>query len=361
MITAFHGNPNVIKNKSSGSSGILKHHRSPIPVPNPSPPQSFLLNRNIRQRIKELNKAEKSLRKVLAPLIANHKVNLSRQPLSLRIRLNAKILYPSGQAKLSPHANKLLITISGVLKKLPQNFPIVIQGYTNKKPIHTAQFPSNWKLSVMRAVSVVHLFQNNGIAGKQLSAQGFSKYHPVDKSNTAKALRVNRRVAILIHAPHIRKSEPHISLKQAMKMIPGGSSGQKPGGGNSRSRQSANIGHKNGAESRIKLQQALQMVPKSEKRLIQTSSVSENNPGSNNKISRSSQAQNSSHGGHKGHGNTATAMNVTNQTKLMKNKALKPIDSIVSQSNLKLHISSRQAIQMLPRATNTSGSGTNTR
>lgn len=229
MITAFHGNPNVIKQKNPGSKGILKHHRSPtpspIPVPDPSPPQQLYMEQHVRIRIEKLDRAEQALRTVLAPMIANHQVNLSRQPLSLRIRLNAKILYPSGQAQLTPQAQKLLTTISGVLNKLPTDFPIVVQGYTNKKPIHTTQFPSNWELSVMRAVSVVHLFQKDGITGQQLSAQGFSKFHPVDKSNTAKALRVNRRVAILIQAPHIRSAEPHVNVKQAMQMVPGADNG----------------------------------------------------------------------------------------------------------------------------------------
>lgn len=242
MISAFHATPQVIEQQKPGNSGILKHHRSPIPVPNPAPPQSLLREQHIRIRMKKISQAEKALRKVLAPMIANHEVNLSRQPLSLRIRLDAKILYPSGQAKLTSQAQNLLTKISGVLQNLPPDFPIVIQGYTNKKPIHTASFPSNWELSSMRAVSVVHLFRKNGMPGRQLSAQGFSKFHPVDTSDTPKALRVNRRVAILIQAPHTVEPEPQLSVKQAMRVVPGGSQNVKSqANGGSEARSTSNV------------------------------------------------------------------------------------------------------------------------
>jgi chemotaxis protein MotB len=137
----------------------------------------------------------------LAPLLKSKQVTLSRHPLSLRVRLNAKILYPSGDATLTPAAQKLLREISDVLEKIPHNYPIVIQGYTNSKPIHNYDFRSNWELSTARAVSVVHLFIKNGFPGKQLSAQGFSKYHPLQSDDTAEGLKVNRRVEIVIKAP----------------------------------------------------------------------------------------------------------------------------------------------------------------
>lgn len=225
MIVAFHGNPNVIKQQDPGSNGILKHHRSPVPTPIPRPHPAPVIphvSKDLMLRIRELDQAEKALRKVLASMLSSHQVDLSRQPLSLRIRLNAKILYPSGQATLTPAAQALLDKISGVLQQLPDDFPIVIQGYTNKKPIHTAQFSSNWELSAMRAISVVHLFRTDGMPGKQLSAEGFSKFHPLKDDDSAKALRVNRRVAILIKAPTSDIEQSRVSLSQLSKMTSGG-------------------------------------------------------------------------------------------------------------------------------------------
>lgn len=219
MISAFHGNPHVIQQDSTGNNGILKHHRAAIPVPKPAEAaHSPSMSRALQLRIVELNHAEKALRKVLSPMISNKQVHLSRQPLSLRIRLSSQILYPSGQARLTPSAQKLLTQVDAVLQQLPGSFPIVIQGYTNKRPIHNAQFTSNWELSTMRALSVVHLFRQDGMPGEQLSAQGFSKFHPIDKTDTPGALAANRRVDVLIEAPNTRSSQPRMDLKQMAHM-----------------------------------------------------------------------------------------------------------------------------------------------
>lgn len=218
MIIAFHGNPAVLMHDSHSGSGILKHHASPVPEPMPNPMTPRLGHKDAHQielRVGALQKAEKQLKQVLQPLLRSQQVELARRPLSLRIRLNAKVLYPSGQAKLTPSARKLLKEIAGVLNRIPHDYPIVIQGYTNSRPIHTSRFPSNWELSTARAVSVVHLFLANGFPGEQLSAQGFSKYHPLKSDNTPQGLRVNRRVEIVIRAPVAQLLESRRSLSAA--------------------------------------------------------------------------------------------------------------------------------------------------
>lgn len=214
MIVAFHGNPAVLMHQGHGGSGILRHHSSPLPKPIPS--NTPHLGQNVAHQIDlragALQKAESELKKVLHPLMQTQQVKLSRHPLSLRIRLNAKILYPSGKAKLTPSAQSLLTKIAGVLAKIPHDYPIVIQGYTNSRPIQTTRFPSNWELSTARALSVVHLFLGNGFPGEQLSAQGFSKYHPLKSDNTPEGLRVNRRVEIVIKAPMAEHLESKANL-----------------------------------------------------------------------------------------------------------------------------------------------------
>ena len=218
MIVAFHGNPAVLMHQGHGGSGILKHRASPIPKPVPSntPHLGHNAAQDIEVRTKALEKAAAQLKKVLQPMLKSQKVKLQEKPLSLRIRLNSKILYQSGSSELESSAKKLLSKIAVVIRKIPNDYPVVIQGYTNKRPIHTRQFPSNWELSTARAVSVVHLFIHDHLPGSQLSAQGFSKYHPLVKTDSAKALKDNRRVEIVIRAPeaaHLTgdSSVPHVA------------------------------------------------------------------------------------------------------------------------------------------------------
>jgi chemotaxis protein MotB len=202
MIVAFHGNPAVMMHQGNGGSGILKHHRSAVPKPAPTTPHlDSRTAHRLDMQVHALRRAEKSLRMVLRPLLQTQQVTLSSHPMSLRIRLNAKILYPSGQAILTVPAKKVLKKIAGVIAEIPHNYPVVVQGYTDNQPIHTQQFPSNWWLSTARSVSVVNLFMHNGLPGEQLSAQGFSKYHPLKSNATETGRQVNRRVEIVIKSP----------------------------------------------------------------------------------------------------------------------------------------------------------------
>lgn len=247
MIVAFHGNPAVLMNNAHGGSGILSHESAAVPTPRPSPapvhpmapvPESSLV-KQLSVRAKELNKAEAALKKVLHPLLKTQQVTLSRQPLSLRIRLNAELLFPNAKATLTQPADHLLTKIATVIRSIPTNYPIIVQGYTNDQPIHTAQFPSNWELSVARAVSVVHLFIKDKVAGEQLSAQGFSHYHPLKSNRTTEGLTVNRRVEIVIRSPMAAHLEGRENLPKSgsgsvtlpdgsvRKVSSGGTSGKK--------------------------------------------------------------------------------------------------------------------------------------
>lgn len=202
---AFHGTPSVLTSKAHGASGILSHPRAAVKPPVPAAPPRSALNpellRSLSARAGALRAAAAELERVLRPLLAVQKVRLEESALSLRISLNAQVLFRNGEATLQPSAQKLLIQIAGIIRGIPPNYPVVVQGYTNKIPIATTEFPSNWELSAARAISVVHLFMGEHIPGTQLSVQGFAQYHPLKSVTGAQAVRENRRVEILILAP----------------------------------------------------------------------------------------------------------------------------------------------------------------
>ncbi len=139
----------------------------------------------------------------LQPLTSAHQVTIQATPLTLTISLNAAVLFDTGEATLLPAAAQLLANVATSLKGLPEPFTIGVQGYTDNQPIDTARFPSNWSLSVERAVSVVQLFVADGIDGGRLSAQGFSEYQPIASNATELGRAKNRRVVIVIRAPDL--------------------------------------------------------------------------------------------------------------------------------------------------------------
>jgi chemotaxis protein MotB len=120
------------------------------------------------------------------------------------ISLDASVLFSSGKASLLPAASRLLASVSASLKTLPEPFTIHLNGYTDNQPIHTTQFPSNWSLSVERAVSVIEIFSDQGLDGRRLAAEGFGEFAPIASNATAEGRAKNRRVVIVIRAPDLK-------------------------------------------------------------------------------------------------------------------------------------------------------------
>jgi chemotaxis protein MotB len=83
---------------------------------------------------------------------------------------------------------------------MPTDLPWVLQvdGHTDKRPISTARFPSNWELSTARAISVARFLVDQGIPADRVAASGFAEFQPLDPSDTAEAYRRNRRIEIKV-------------------------------------------------------------------------------------------------------------------------------------------------------------------
>jgi chemotaxis protein MotB len=71
-----------------------------------------------------------------------------------------------------------------------------VDGHTDKRPIQTAQFPSNWELSTARAISVVKFLMSQGIPSERLSAAGFAEFAPIDPRDDEIGWRRNRRIEL---------------------------------------------------------------------------------------------------------------------------------------------------------------------
>lgn len=112
------------------------------------------------------------------------------------------VLFESGSADLSPAAlaqmKKLAETLNQVAAEIPSNLDWIVRidGHTDKRPIHTAQFASNWELSTARAVAIVKYLVVQGIPANRLSANGFGQFQPLDPADTPEAYAKNRRIEI---------------------------------------------------------------------------------------------------------------------------------------------------------------------
>jgi chemotaxis protein MotB len=117
-------------------------------------------------------------------------------PRGVVMTLSDKLLFASGEARLSAEAYRLLDKIGNVIART--RGMVEIGGHTDNRPIRTHAFPSNWELSTSRAVNVLrYLIENGQVDSDRISAVGYGEYRPV-AANTSPANRTrNRRVEIV--------------------------------------------------------------------------------------------------------------------------------------------------------------------
>ena len=119
-----------------------------------------------------------------------------------RFVFQSEILFASGAAHLEVAGRdqmaKLAATLREVITTIPPeiNWVLRVDGHTDKIPINTAKFPSNWELSTARAISVVKFLSGEGIPPGRLAATGFGEHQPLDGRDDEIALRRNRRIEI---------------------------------------------------------------------------------------------------------------------------------------------------------------------
>ena len=112
------------------------------------------------------------------------------------------ILFDSGSADLNPHAQErlaqLVVTLRELSGKIPPDIEWVlrIDGHTDRTPIHTDRFPSNWELSTARAVAIVKYLTAQGIPPERLAANGFGQFQPLDPRDGPEAFAKNRRIEL---------------------------------------------------------------------------------------------------------------------------------------------------------------------
>lgn len=125
----------------------------------------------------------------------------------LVVRIQETLLFESGSAVITAQAREILEKISTVLSTAPNQ--IRVEGHTDNLPIHTAQFPSNWELSVIRSTNVVQILQRGGLlTPDRLSATGYGEYRPISSNDIDAGRGKNRRIDLIILHTKYELTEP---------------------------------------------------------------------------------------------------------------------------------------------------------
>ena len=121
-----------------------------------------------------------------------------------RFIFQSEILFESGSADIQSEGRVALSLVAKTLIDLSDKIPtdlnwiLQIDGHTDRVPISTAKFPSNWELSHARALEVVKFFIQQGVPADKLSANGYGEYQPISLGSSPEDLKLNRRIELKI-------------------------------------------------------------------------------------------------------------------------------------------------------------------
>jgi chemotaxis protein MotB len=117
-----------------------------------------------------------------------------------RFVFQSEVLFASGSADIGQAGRDQLDTLATTLilitKEIPDdiNWVLRVDGHTDKRPITSGPYASNWELSTARAIAVVKYLASKGIPENKLAAAGFAEFSPLDPGDSEEAYTKNRRI-----------------------------------------------------------------------------------------------------------------------------------------------------------------------
>ncbi len=129
--------------------------------------------------------------------VAKDMVEIETKGRKIVIRVQEKGAFASGSAELEFDFLPVLEKLVGILQSVEGH--IAVEGHTDDVPINTVDFPSNWDLSVARALRVAHgLFDEGEISESRFTIAGYADTRPLVPNNSPENRAKNRRVEIVL-------------------------------------------------------------------------------------------------------------------------------------------------------------------
>lgn len=173
---------------SSGGSDVIASENQSDPIDQP------------QELGKDMQVTREYLDEILASERASGQVQVTSDERGLVVRVLEPLLFERGRAQLRSEAAPTIAKVAKALKGMENS--IIVEGHTCDLPIETQQYPSNWELSVARAVAVTReLVDDYKISPQRLAPTGYAEYRPVVSNISEKNRAQNRRVDIVILGP----------------------------------------------------------------------------------------------------------------------------------------------------------------
>lgn len=116
----------------------------------------------------------------------------------LAISLPSDLIFELGQAELEPDARAAMIELGESLRSIDNE--VIVVGHSDLSPISGRFYPTNWELSLVRAVLISKLIKAGGYMGTiEAYGNGSSKFADLDESiQLDQRYNLARRVDVII-------------------------------------------------------------------------------------------------------------------------------------------------------------------
>jgi len=158
----------------------------------------------LKEKIGELSEYRSEFFGRLKEILKNQKeINIVGD----RFVLQSEILFKSGSAEIGEKGKAKLSEISNLLKSITKKIPskinwiIQVEGHTDNVPISNNEYPSNWELSVARAIAVARIMIENDIEPKRINVAGYGEFRPLVKNDDETSRNKNRRIELKLTQP----------------------------------------------------------------------------------------------------------------------------------------------------------------
>ncbi|MBS4021283.1 MAG: OmpA family protein [Dethiobacter sp.] len=171
-----------------GSEGIFSGATDPFDFP-----ESFF----DRDKVEESMETVEKIKNFISEKGLVGAMDLFVDERGIVLEFSDALFFDPGRAELKQEAQEILNYVADLLNSLDNE--VIVEGHTDNVPINTYLFPSNWELSVARAVVVVrYLAEIKLLDPVRFAAMGFGEFHPIETNLTAGGRARNRRVNIII-------------------------------------------------------------------------------------------------------------------------------------------------------------------
>ena len=154
-----------------------------------------------KPEVNRFRSIQQQLSREMAIEVGGKLASISPSTKTLSITLVEKSLFDFGRAVITEKGENLLDKIGKILKN-SKGTNIHIEGFHDNKDLGffiRANYATPWELTSARATAVArYLSEKAGVSGKNLSAAGRSKHHPIASNKTDKGRSQNRRIVITL-------------------------------------------------------------------------------------------------------------------------------------------------------------------